>query len=81
MKKIYSSHSGWYTRAAKTSCESCAGNNNKPSIAIAGPNQFISLPTDRILLDGSRSSDPNGSISKYQWGKLSGPSSSTLLKN
>ena len=35
----------------------------KPPIAISGPVQVITLPTDSILLDGSTSSDPDGTIS------------------
>jgi hypothetical protein len=37
--------------------------NNKPPIAVAGPDQVITLPTDSISLDGSVSSDPDGTIS------------------
>ena len=44
------------------SCERCI-NGNKPPIAIAGPDQVITLPTDSISLDGSASNDPDGTIS------------------
>lgn len=55
----------------ETSCEGCASNKeNKPPIAIAGPDQLITLPTDSILLDGRTSSDPDGSISSYLWIKI-----------
>jgi len=56
------------------SCEGCK-ENNKPPIAIAGPDQVITLPTDSVLLDGSSSSDPDGTISKWLWTKISGPAS------
>lgn len=44
------------------SCEGCA--DNKPPIAVAGQDVTIMLPTDSTLLDGSKSSDPDGSISE-----------------
>ncbi len=59
------------------SCENC-GDTNKPPIAIAGPDQVITLPTDSISLDGSLSSDPDGTISDYLWKKISGPASFTI---
>jgi hypothetical protein len=61
------------------SCESCK-KNNKPPIAVAGPDQIITLPTDSVLLDGRMSSDPDGSISNYFWTKISGPASSDINK-
>ena len=36
--------------------------NNKPPIAVAGPDQVITLPTDSVSLDGNSSSDPDGAI-------------------
>ena len=38
---------------------------NKPSIAIAEPDQVISLSTDRISLDGTSSSDLDGTINEW----------------
>ena len=61
------------------SCERCA-EKNKPPIAVAGPDQVITLPTDSVLLDGSTSSDPDGRISSYLWTKISGPSSFNIIK-
>lgn len=60
------------------SCEGC-NENNKPPIAVAGPDQVITLPTDSVLLDGSSSSDPDGTISKWLWTKISGPASFNIL--
>lgn len=60
------------------SCEKCIG-NNKPPVAVAGPDTAITLPTDSVLLNGSKSSDPDGKISAWQWTKLSGPASSTIV--
>lgn len=46
--------------------------------AKAGTDKTIKLPNNSILLDGSASSDPDGSIKKYAWTKVSGPASGTL---
>src|SRR4030095_1252620 len=59
------------------SCEGCK--ENKPPIAIAGPEQVITLPTDSISLDGSASNDPDGTISEWLWTKISGPASFTII--
>src|SRR4051812_6400686 len=61
------------------SCESCNEKNNQPPIAKAGPDQIITLPKDSILLDGSASTDPDGSIATYAWSKISGPASFVIL--
>src|SRR4029434_10596428 len=59
------------------SCEGCK--ENKPPIAIAGPEQVITLPTDSISLDGSASNDPDGTISEWLWTKISGPASFNIV--
>ncbi len=51
---------------------------NKPLIAQAGPDQVITLPTDSVLLDGSASTNPDGTISEWLWTKISGPASFTI---
>lgn len=61
------------------SCEGCGGKNKLP-IAVAGPDQVITLPVDSISLDGSSSSDPDGKISDYLWTKISGPASFNIVK-
>jgi len=63
----------------ETSCEGCATKSNKPPIAVAGPDQVITLPIDSVSLDGRSSSDPDGSISNYLWTKISGPVSSNII--
>jgi len=60
------------------SCEGCI-NGNKPPTAIAGPDQVITLPTDSVSLDGSSSSDPDGTISNWLWTKISGPASFNIV--
>jgi hypothetical protein len=56
------------------SCEGCKEGNDPP-IAVAGPDQVITLPTDSVSLDGTASSDPDGTISEWLWTKISGPAS------
>ena len=51
--------------------------NNGP-IANAGPDQEITLPTSQVTLNGSGSSDADGTITSFQWTKLSGPSDPTF---
>ncbi|HWC53661.1 MAG TPA: PKD domain-containing protein [Chitinophagaceae bacterium] len=58
-------------------CDGCFG-KNQPPIANAGKDQFIALPTDSVLLDGSASKDPDGSIVSFNWKYLSGPSSYSI---
>jgi len=60
------------------SCEGCR-ETNKPPIAIAGPDQVITLRTDSISLDGSASNDPDGTISEWLWKKISGPASFNII--
>ena len=61
------------------SCEGCATKNNKPPIAVAGPDQVITLPTDSVSLNGINSSDPDGTISVWLWTKISGPASFNII--
>ena len=61
------------------SCEGCKENNKLP-IAMAGPDQVITLPADSILLDGRNSSDPDGTISNWLWKKISGPASFNIIR-
>jgi hypothetical protein len=51
---------------------------NESPIAVAGPDQLITLPTDSVLLDGRKSHD-DGKISQWQWTKISGPDSITIV--
>src|SRR4030095_8469035 len=64
----------------ENSCEAC-GDNNKSPVAIAGPDQVITLPTDSISLDGSASSDPDGTISEWLWTKISGSASFNIVSS
>lgn len=55
--------------------------SDKPldSKVSAGTDQTITLPVNSITLNGSGSSDPNGEIKKYEWAKISGPSTGGLI--
>jgi K319L-like, PKD domain len=58
----------------ENSCEGCK-ENNKPPIAIAGPDQVITLPTDSVSFDGRSCSDPDATISHWLWKKILGSAS------
>ncbi|HLA60210.1 MAG TPA: PKD domain-containing protein, partial [Puia sp.] len=46
---------------------------NKAPVANAGAGVNITLPTNSINLDGSKSFDPDGTISTYSWTRITGP--------
>jgi hypothetical protein len=48
---------------------------NKGPVANAGPDKEITLPKSNEQLDGTASTDLDGTITFYQWAKLSGPAS------
>ncbi|HUM65944.1 MAG TPA: DUF4832 domain-containing protein, partial [Chitinophagaceae bacterium] len=68
---------GAYLLSNNISIPAANGNNQSP-VANAGSNQTITLPTSTATLNGSASSDPDGTISSYLWQQVSGPSTSTL---
>src|SRR5215204_5882949 len=47
--------------------------NNKPPIANAGRDTIITLPIDSLILDGSKSFDPDGTITLYRWSLIANP--------
>jgi hypothetical protein len=47
-------------------------------LAKAGADKTINLPANSVVLDGSTSTDPDGTISKYAWKKVSGPTTGSL---
>jgi len=53
----------------------------KPPVADAGNDFSVQLPADILLLDGSGSYAPNGSITNYKWMKISGPGSATIINS
>jgi PKD repeat protein len=46
---------------------------NQPPVARPGDNVSVQLPTNSVTLDGSTSSDPDGTIKTYLWELQSGP--------
>lgn len=67
----------FYSCQKEKSCEGCKP-VNKPPIANAGKDSSIILPGNSITLDGSASTDPDGTITAFQWRKISGPASFIL---
>lgn len=51
---------------------------NVPPVAVAGPDQILTLPVNSTKLDGSASTDANNNIKGYGWRKVSGPPNSTI---
>ena len=55
---------------------------NKPPIANAGPDQSLVIPatatTINSVLNGSASTDPEGTTLTYGWRKISGPTAGTI---
>ncbi len=50
------------------------GDENLSPVANAGPDQNLTLPTSSTNLDGTASTDPDGTITSYVWTFVSGPS-------
>lgn len=46
---------------------------NQPPVARPGDNVSVQLPVNTVILDGSTSSDPDGTINSYLWELQSGP--------
>jgi PKD repeat protein len=52
---------------------------NQGPIANAGPDQSIVLPVSSATLNGSASTDPDGTIAKFEWIRLSGPGAANIV--
>ncbi|AEV96872.1 hypothetical protein A4D02_29945 [Niastella koreensis] len=52
---------------------------NQGPIADAGTDQVITLPANTVVLNGSASTDPDGSITQFQWVRLSGPNTPQIV--
>ena len=75
--QLRTTDNGWLSDSTTIDVVVNSGTNKAP-IAIAGPKQTITLPTSTITLDGSKSVDPDGVISKYSWKMVSGPTTPTI---
>jgi hypothetical protein len=51
---------------------------NLPPVANTGTDQTITAPVSSVSVDGSLSSDPDGSIATFSWSQISGPSTSSI---
>ena len=51
---------------------------NQNPVANAGANITITLPVNTATLNGSQSSDPDGTIASYAWTQASGPNTATI---
>ncbi len=51
---------------------------NQPPVSNAGADITITLPTNTANLNGTASSDPDGTISAYAWSQVSGPATATI---
>jgi hypothetical protein len=58
----------FFSDSRELSYKTCKTNN--PPLAVAGPNAVIMLPMNSVSLDGSTSTDPEGSIIFYKWSKI-----------
>ncbi len=54
---------------------------NQAPVANAGNNQTITAPSASVVLNGSSSFDPDGTITKYTWTQVSGPNTGVVLGN
>ncbi len=52
---------------------------NQPPVANAGADVSINLPLSQVNLSGSTSTDSDGTITAYQWTKVSGPSGDLIV--
>ena len=53
---------------------------NIPPVANAGADRIITLPVNSLTITGS-GSDADGTVTAYQWAKISGPSSFTIVSS
>jgi hypothetical protein len=51
---------------------------NQAPIANAGQDIVVQLPTTTVMVNGSLSTDQDGSIASYKWEKVSGPTSFSI---
>lgn len=62
----------WMLRQGDTTL--VGGGGNTPPVANAGSDQTITLPTNSVTLNGSGSTDSDGTITSYAWSKTAGGS-------
>ncbi|MBZ5855762.1 PKD domain-containing protein [Flavihumibacter profundi] len=70
---FYGNSSATYANMDVTPSGSTPPTANQAPVANAGADQFITLPTNSVTLNGGNSSDADGSITSYKWSQVSGP--------
>src|SRR5580765_7173100 len=65
----------WFLSKARTNV---ALPPNVLPVGNAGPDQTITIPINSVMLNGSGSYDPDGSIMAYNWTKIGGPAQYTI---
>jgi len=70
---------GLSTTSAVTITVQAAAPANIPPVANAGADQTVTMPVTGVMLDGSGSSDADGTIVGYSWVQLSGNAGATIV--
>ncbi|MGN6419691.1 MAG: PKD domain-containing protein [Pseudobacter sp.] len=76
--KAVDDRADWTTAQVTITVTNGAGTGNQSPVAKAGNDITITAPANSVTLNGSTSSDPDGSIASYNWTKVSGPAEGTI---
>src|SRR6185295_123778 len=71
--KVVDDRADWAIDTLTVNVAAGAALPNSAPVAKAGADITITLPTSSVTLNGSASTDSDGSISSYKWAKISGP--------
>jgi predicted esterase len=74
-------NTGAVSTASVVVTENAAPAGNQPAVPNAGTDVIITLPVNNVTLNGLSSYDPDGPLKAYQWSKISGPSSGTIVSS
>lgn len=76
--KVVDDRADWTTAQVTITVTNGPGGTNQNPVARAGNDITITAPANSVTLNGSTSSDADGSISSYNWTKVSGPTEGTI---
>lgn len=76
--KVVDDRADWTTSQVTITVSNGPSTENKPPVARAGNDITITAPANSVTLNGSASSDPDGSIASWSWTKVSGATTVTL---